>query len=360
VTRLSTEFSPRPNLRYPFGRDWHPEPGEPFEVAEGIYWLRMPMPLDLNHINLWLLKDGDKWVIVDTGYDAEMCQDVWEIVFDKFLKPSDVSKIIVTHFHPDHIGLASWLAHQCDCKIHVTKGEFEMYRYMFERDTDEFVNEVKAFIREIGFSAGLQETYVSLFSDNEQKPDLMRVQRGMENIIAEGDEICIGENDWRIVVGSGHSAEHACLYCERLEVMISGDQVLPRISSNVSVFVSNVDTDPLRNWLRSCDEIKQKIPSQTLVLPAHQEPFTGVGMRLQQLIDDHHAQLNKLRLLFREKGTALDACKVLFDRELSVNETLFAMGEALAHINYLVYQKELNKTVSADGVAYYTMLSPPE
>ena len=357
VNHLSTEFSARPKLDYPFEKGWHPEPGVPHEVADGVYWLYVPMPIDLDHINLWLLRDGDGWVIVDCGFDAPVCKETWDKVFDEFLDASLVNKVVVTHFHPDHIGLASWLALRCDCKVWISAGEFGLYRNMLERDHDAFLEEVTEFITEIGFAAEYKEMYVTFFSNREKKEDSARVQIGMEVILADQDILSINGKDWQIVTGNGHSPEHACLYCSELGVLISGDQALPRISSNVSVYVSNRGTDPLRDWLTSCEKLKSKIPAGTLVLPAHQEPFVGIKLRMQQLIDDHHAQLNKLRILFQEPSDAVQACKALFARELSVPDTLFATGEALAHIDYLVFNGEIDKSISDGGAAVYQLSS---
>ena len=149
MNQLATEFVEKPKLEYPFTIKWAPEPGEPFEVAQGLNWLRVPLPISLDHINLWLLKDGDSWVIVDTGLDHKICRAVWEQVFNRFIAPKDVSKIIVTHFHPDHIGLAAWLQSQCGCPILITEGEFNHYRHIVERDQELYDDQVRIFATEM-------------------------------------------------------------------------------------------------------------------------------------------------------------------------------------------------------------------
>ena len=354
MNHLSTEFAPRPDLKYPFDRGWNPEPGEPFEVADGVFWLHVPMPIALDHINLWLIRDGEEWVIVDSGLDAPGCKQVWDKVFDGFLKPESVNRIIVTHFHPDHIGLASWLAHRCNCKVWITEGEFNHYQHIITRDPEQHADDVKDFIREIGFSKEYEKIYSKFFNIDQKSPK-SRVQHGMCEFIKEHDELMIGGNAWQVVMGNGHSPEHACLYSEDLKTMIAGDQALPRISSNISVYISNRYEDPLGNWLDSCARLRDDIPNDTLVLPAHQEPFFGLDLRMQQLIDDHHAQLNRLRIRAAEPTTADQARQVLFNRELDDGETLMATAETLSHINYLWHRGELEKTrVENQPVQYMT------
>jgi glyoxylase-like metal-dependent hydrolase (beta-lactamase superfamily II) len=342
LNHLSTEFSPRPNLKYPFEKGFHPKPGEPKEVADGVYWMHVPMPISLDHINLWLLRDGDGWVIVDSGLDSPICKQVWDQVFDSFLTPESVKRIIVTHFHPDHIGLASWLARRCECKIWITKGEFNHYQAIVNREPKTHTIAAKQFVDEIGFPEGYADTYMRFFSVDEKDP-LSRVQEEQCEFIKDGDELLIDGKRWQIVMGNGHSPEHACLYCAELATLISGDQALPRISSNISVYIINRLEDPLGDWLDSCARLRDTIPNDTLVLPSHQEPFIGLDLRMQQLIDDHHAQLNRLRLKVVEPTTAFEACSVLFDRELNEGETLMATGETLAHINYLWHRDEVSR-----------------
>jgi len=353
MNQLTTEFAPRPVLDYPFNMRWSPEPGVPFEVTDGVFWLRVPLPIALDHINLWILRDGDGWTLVDSGYDAQICKDVWENVFDGFLTPESVKKIIITHFHPDHIGLASWLALRCQCSILISEGEYRHYESIIQRDPQVFRREASAFISEMGYLPDMVDTFVK-FLENDDKPDESRVQEGMCEFIKEGDLIDIDGRNWRVISGNGHSPEHSCLYSEELNTLISGDQSIARISSNVSVYPSNRHKDPLGDWLASCEKLRDVLPADTLILPAHQEPFRGNKERMQQLIDDHHVQLNRLRLAINTPISPVEARAVLFDRELNVIETLLATGETLAHLNYLLHRKEIRMHCDANGVARYS------
>ena len=352
MTQLSTERAPRPELEYPFKRGWNPQPGEPFELADGVFWLRMPLPISLDHINLWILRDGDGWVIVDSGYDHPSCKQVWDHVLQTFMTPASVKRIIITHFHPDHIGLASWLAIRCECKVFISQGEFAHYRDLLTRDKQQQAIDVNQFIGELGFAAELEESYNKFFTLEAKAPEA-RVQPQQCEFIAEHDELLIGDHCWRIVMGNGHSPEHACLYCEELGLLISGDQALPRISSNISVYISNRHEDPLGNWLDSCAKLRDQLPNSTLVLPSHQEPFIGLDLRMQQLIDDHHAQLNRIRNTVSQPTNASQLMKVLFPREFGPGDTLLATGETLAHINYLLHRGEIRRAESVGPVIDY-------
>ena len=353
LNQLITEFAPRPTLEYPFEMRWSPEPGKPFEVANGVYWLRMPLPIQLDHINLWILRDGDGWTLVDTGYDSPVCKEVWEQVFEEFLTPDSVKQIIVTHFHPDHIGLAAWLLDKCNCPLLISAGEFNLYHEIHTRDQKNTKRISTEFLQELGFDMQDVAQFMPFFL-SEEKPKNSRLQKDRCVFIKDGDDIEIDGSNWRVVSGNGHSPEHSCLYSKDLQVMISGDQAIPRISSNVSVYPANRHEDPLGDWLTSCEKLKSNIPNKTLILPSHQEPFRGLTERMQQLIDDHLAQLNRLRLAVHAPISPIQARSILFDRELNAIETILATGETLAHLNYLVHQGEVVMNIDSNGQARYS------
>lgn len=352
MTQTPNRRAPAEALQYPFKLGWSPEPGHPFEVAEDVFWLRMPLPIALDHINLWLLKETDGWTLVDSGYDSDVCKSVWDQVFATLINPSDVKQIIVTHFHPDHIGLAAWLADRCDCPILISKGEFELYHKIHTRDQDQVACMVADYLRELGYESTLADKFLPFFL-SEDKPALARVQPEQCVFIQEGDIFEIGNREWRVVAGNGHSPEHSCLYCEELSVLIAGDQAIPRISSNVSVYPANRHDDPLGDWIQSCEKLRDTIPNSTLILPSHQEPFLGIAERMQQLIDDHHEQLNELRLAVQAPISAIQARAVLFNRELNHVDTLLATGETLAHLNFLLHRNEIAMRIDDSGVALY-------
>ena len=338
-------------LVYPFEKRWSPEVGKPFEVVDGVFWLRMSLPIALDHINLWLLKDGEQWTIVDAGYDHQSCKDVWNEVFNNFCKPHDVKQIIITHFHPDHIGLAAWLANKCDAPILISKGEFGHYSEIVNRDANAFSYVVREFAHDVGFDSEVASSYASFFGKS-SKPDIDRVQENQCTFIKEHDEIKIGGRVWLLIVGNGHSPEHVCLFNKELNTLISGDQAIARISSNISVYPSNRMANPLNDWLQSCIKLRENIDDDVLILASHQEPFKGIKPRMQKMIDDHHADLELLRAALVEKMTTVEARKIIFNRELNPIETVLATGETLAHLNYLLLNGEITSQL-IDGVTYY-------
>ncbi|MGB5324392.1 MAG: MBL fold metallo-hydrolase [Pseudomonadales bacterium] len=338
-------------MRYPSGLRWSPPFGEPHEVADGVFWLRMPLPMQLDHINLWLLRDGDGWVIVDTGMYDPGCQQTWEKLFASFLSPAQVRRIVVTHFHPDHLGLASWLQEKCGCDVFISEPEYAFYYYLRTRDFDNYAGRAEQIQHELGIDAATSKISIKAFGEvNKSKTlDAAHCQ-----FLADGAELEIGGRRWRAVSGSGHSPLHLCWYAEASGLLLSGDQALPRISSNVSVFVDSIDQNPLQAWLASCAKLRRQIAADTLVLPAHQEPFVGIGERMQQLIDGHERDLDTLRAALVEPLSTEQASHALFPRKLDTFGRLMAVGETLAHINYLLASSEIKSRLDADGIRRYS------
>lgn len=340
------------NLQYPSGLQWSPPFGEPHEVADGVFWLRMPLPMQLDHINLWLLRDSDGWVIVDTGMYDPGCQQTWENLFESFLSPEAVRRIVVTHFHPDHLGLASWLQEKCDCEVFISEPEYATYHHVRTRDYDSYAERAEHMLHELGIDAVARKISIKAFGQvNKSKTlDAAHCQ-----FLADGAELEIGGRRWRAVSGSGHSPLHLCWYAEESGLLLSGDQALPRISSNVSVFADSVDQNPLQAWLASCEKLQREIATDTLVLPAHQEPFVGIFERMQQLIDGHEKDLVTLRGALAEPHSTVEASHALFPQKLDTFGRLMAVGETLAHINYLLAHSEIDSSLDAEGIRRYSL-----
>lgn len=319
-------------LFYPFGR-WTPEPGKLHAVAEGVFWLRMPLPFSLNHINLWVLDDGDGWAIVDTGLNGSSCKDLWRALFAGPMSGRPVTRVIVTHYHPDHIGLAGWLTHKWGVPLEIARGEFMLARVLTLDTADGPPRAAVDFYARTGWPddavARLEGQAWGRFG-----LAVSRLPIGYKRI-ADGDRLSIGGRLWRVVSGSGHSPEHSCLVCDELGVIISGDQLLPRISSNVSVYPSEPHANPLGEWFASLDKL-EALGSDLLVLPAHNEPFERLPVRTEQLRADHLHKLDALETLLAEAPrTAYECFGVLFGRVIKPDEIMMATGEALAHLHWL-------------------------
>lgn len=323
----------RDGLRYPWPQA--PAGGEVLEVADGVFWLRMPLPFRLDHINLYLLRDGDAWVAVDTGMNTAQTREVWEQVFSGLFAGQPLRAVLCTHFHSDHAGVAGWLAERFRCPVHMTEREYQqLYVKVPEDDAPGW---------------DFLDYYLKAGFDAQQAGDMYRtIQNGhfrplhfnSYQRLREGDCLRIGNRDWQVVVGRGHSPEHACLFAAADGLLISGDQVLPRITSTVGVHASEPDGDPLRDWLESIEHLRH-LPDSVLVLPAHERPFFNLHARLDQLAAHHRAHLARLLACCDEPRSALDLMAELFPKLSGRFDELMALGETLAHANYLMAQGTL-------------------
>jgi glyoxylase-like metal-dependent hydrolase (beta-lactamase superfamily II) len=337
------------DLDYPTGR-WAPAPGEVHEVAPGVMWIRMPLTFSLNHINLWALDDGDSWVIVDSGVKLPICIETWEKLLAGPLAGKPIGRIIVTHYHPDHVGLAGWLAERSDAPVLMARAEYFMARLLCADVRDTPPADALKFFRQAGWKASWVDALYKAGWGNFAKV-VWDLPIGYQRI-SDGDELRIGGRTWRIVTGTGHAPEHSCLLCEELGVLISGDQVLPRITSNVSVYPTEPEANPLKDWMDSLEALK-RLPADLFVLPSHNEPFTGLHTRCDQLLADHRGKLDRLLAWLNEPRTVIDCFDVVFGRKLKDEDRGMATGEALAHLNYLL-RNDLAVRTFQDGVAYYT------
>ncbi|NKB44670.1 MAG: MBL fold metallo-hydrolase [Alphaproteobacteria bacterium] len=345
---MDTQTKPEDALTFPL--DGHPEPGELISVAPGVFWLRMPLPISLNHINLWLLEDDDGWTIVDTGFGSDDTKTLWEKVFETHLNNKPVKRLIVTHMHPDHIGLAGWLVDKWDVELWMTRSEYLMCRNLMADNGKEAPEEGIRFYRAAGFDEDALNIYRKRFGWYGAR--ISPLPNAIHRMV-DGQTISIGANDWTVIVGTGHSPEHACLYCSDLDLLIAGDHILPRISSNVSVRSNEPHENPLADWLESCRMLIDTLPPDVLVLPSHGRPFYGAHERLGQLIQEHEDNLEKLYDLCAQPKRAVDTFTALFKGEIGENNLIIAVGESLAHLHYLLGKGRLTEEADENGLKLY-------
>jgi len=322
-----------------------PAPGMVWDVAPGVKWLRVPLPFKLNHVNLWLLKDGKGWAIVDTGIDTPETRSAWDQVLDALPVDEPITRVIVTHFHPDHIGLAGWLCARFQVRLWMPFAEWTMGR-MLSMDTGEATH---GLFREFYQRAGFTSDQLAIV-DQRMGGYASKITPipGQVNRLSDGDVIQIGDHGWEVMTGGGHSPEHAALYCEPLGILISGDQVLPKISPNVSVWPHEPDADPLARFLSSLERFKG-LPKDTLVLPSHNWPFRGLLDRLEDLAAHHEERLEAAWSACEDPVTATDVLKVLFTRALDDHQLFFAIGETVAHLHHLMERGRLVRHLDDAG-----------
>ncbi len=348
---LAPETAPvreRDGLTYPF--DKRPELGEAIEVAPGVLWVRMKLPFALAHINLWVLADGDSWTIVDTGINDNTTKEAWEEIFSRYLGGKPVGRVIVTHLHPDHVGLAGWLVERWQAPLYMSRTDYLLCRTLVMDTGHAPPHEGVGFYKAAGFPDDALRKYLERFGGFGQ--GVFRLPQAFHRLM-DGNVLTIGGRKWRVVVGRGHAPEHVCLWCPELKVMISGDQILPRISSNVSVFPTEPDSNPLQEWLDSCAMLKELIPDETLILPAHNDPFYGVKKRLADLIEGHESGMQKLLDLCAEPKRAVDVFPALFKARITASNYLMATGESIAHLNCLLERGKITRTRDSSGVDLY-------
>ena len=325
---------------------------ERVELAPGVYWLRMPFEFGINHINLWLLEDDDGWTVIDTGFDRDSIRRIWEDWIARFLDGKPITRVIGTHMHPDHIGLAGWLVDKYDAEFYMSRTDYLLGRAM-AGDTGKKAPEAGVrFYRAAGFDEQALARYRERFGSF---GDYIYPLPQSYHRMSQDDHIQIGKYTWRVEVGRGHTPEHVCLYCAELNMLIAGDQILPKISSNVSLFPTEPNANPLQDWIDSCWRLQDVLPEDCLVLPAHNDPFYGAHKRLQSLIDSHENALTRLVDICGEPRRAVDqeVFSILFKRKINGDNFSMATGESLAHLMCLVHRGILSRHVDDSGVAWY-------
>lgn len=326
-----------------------PQPGETREVAPGVHWLRMPLPFRLDHINIWLLEDGEGWALVDTGIFNAASVEIWEGLLRDRLGGRPLTRVLVTHFHPDHMGMAGWLVEKTGAELSMTQAEWLWARSLGLDCDPMLVTQAVDFYRRCGCS---DEMLAHTQDSGVRYPPLVSSVPRIYRRMRDGDTIEVGAHAWRVVVGTGHAPEHACLYCPEIGVMISGDQVLPRITPVISVHSWEPEANPLQDFMDSIEKLRA-LPADTYVLPSHNLPFYGLGARLTTLRVHHEDRLGDLLGGCAEPATAMDLVGALFRRPLDLRNMSLAVSETLAHANLLIRQGQVARETGADGVWRY-------
>ncbi len=334
-----------------------PEPGAVFPVAPGVLWLRMPMPMALDHINLWLLDDADGWTVVDTGLCNDATRQTWEQVFERHLQGRPVRRVICTHMHPDHVGLADWLCRRWNAPLLMTQGEYLSARLISAglepTGTEGLLEHFRAHgaaQEHLQSLAGRGNFYMRMVPS--LPPSFQRLEGGQR--------LRIGAAEWQVIEGGGHCPEHASLWCAEHHVLISGDLLLPRISTNVSVYPIEPQADALGRYLRSLERF-DVLDATTRVLPSHGLPFSGVHGRVRQLREHHAERLQAVLQACSQRAlSSAELIPLLFRRALDTHQLGFALGEAIAHANRLWAVDALRREVDSAGLIRFSAAEPAQ
>ncbi|KJZ18037.1 MBL fold metallo-hydrolase [Loktanella sp. S4079] len=338
-------------IRYPF--DAPPREGEAITVAPGILWMRLPLPMALDHVNVYALDEGDSWTIIDTGFASGKTRKIWQNLLDGPLSGKPVSRVVITHHHPDHVGLAGWFIEK-GATLSMPRTGWLMARMLTLDVQDKLPEETLLFYRR----AGMDPDELSRRSG--ERPfnfaDCVAPLPLGYHRLQHGGTIQMGGRTWDIRMGDGHAPEHATFWSRDDNLVIGGDQLLPSISANIGVYPTEPEADPLGEWLRSCQFLAPFATEDQLVLGGHKLPFTGLPLRLQQMIENHHGALRRLRTHIATPKSAGECFAPLFKRQIGQAEYGLALVEAIAHLNHLYVKGQANRTLRDDGAWAYQAL----
>ncbi len=331
-------------IRYPF--ETPPSEGEATNVADGVLWVRLPLPMALDHVNVFAFDEGDSWTIVDTGFSTQKTKAIWETLLAGPLAGKPVSRLIVTHYHPDHIGLAGWFMAK-GAELVTTRTSYVTGRMLTLDEQPTYPDETVTFYRRAGMDAAILEKRLQErpfnFADCVDPIPLGYTR------IQEGQTIHFGGRTWDIRTGDGHAPEHATFWSREDNLVVGGDQLLPSISANLGVYPTEPEADPVKEWLASCEAFKQHAGADQLILPGHKLPFTGLPFRLEQMIDNHVGCLDRLMEHLQTPKTAGECFPPLFKRKIGAGEYGLALVEAVAHLNHLLHAGKITRTIRDDG-----------
>ena len=346
---MSKKAAPKSALTFPFAEP--PPPEELIEVAPGVLWFRLTLPFALNHVNLYLVEDGAGWALIDTGLGNRSTLKVWEDLLSGPLKPYPISRIVVTHFHPDHVGAVGWLVKRLEVPIHMSASEYLQALVTHLSPGSMEAPHYRAFYLEHGLDAETVENVVT------KGHEYLRLVSGLpptyRRLIA-GDTVRIGARTFEVLTGGGHSPEQAMLLSREDRIFLAADQVLVQITPNVSVSAVDPTGDPLGIYIRSLRALKEGVPSDVLVLPGHQLPFRGLHTRIDELVAHHHARCREMQMACRERPrSTAELIGVVFKRPLDPHQIGFAFYEILAHVNLMLRSGELMEAGRTDGVVRF-------
>ncbi len=347
------KFAP---IRTPF--ETPPSEGKAVEVAKGVLWMRLPLPMKLDHVNVYALDDGDSWTIIDTGFSSNRGKRIWQKLLKGPLAEKPVSRVIVTHHHPDHIGMAGWFQTHHNADLWTTRTAWLFARMLTLDEHPLTAPETIRFWNRAGMAPDILEKRLAErpfnFADMVEPMPL-----GFKRI-KQDDVISIGGRNWDVHIGNGHAPEHATFWSRNDNLVIAGDQLLASISPNIGVYATEPDADPVSDWMDSCERLARLARDDHFVLPGHKLPFSGLPMRLHQLIENHHNALKRLGAFLETPRTAVECFQPLFKRKIGEGEYGLALVESMAHLNHLHQMGLVNRSLADENGAWLWQKNPAE
>jgi glyoxylase-like metal-dependent hydrolase (beta-lactamase superfamily II) len=337
-------MSSRPSsLSFPFAEP--PAFGETVEIAPGLLWARIPLPFRLDHVNIYLIEDQGGWAIFDTGIADDVTREAWT----KLLAGRRVTRVIVSHFHPDHIGLAGWLCARHDAPLLTSQTTYLGCINISLRPDNDAADHYRAFYVGNGLPDDVTaqvttrgHSYLRMVTD--LPPTFAR--------IVAGDDLVIGGRTFRAMSGEGHAPEQIMLWCAEEKLFLAADEVLEKITPNISVWAIDPTADPLGLFYRSLRQLKTDLPEDALALAGHRLPFVGVHRRCDELIAHHEERCGMIAAACRERPQSVsDLLPVVFPRVADPHQLGFAFSEVFAHVNRMLRDGRLIWADRSAGVA---------
>jgi glyoxylase-like metal-dependent hydrolase (beta-lactamase superfamily II) len=324
---------------------------KPTKITNGIYQIRLPLPYALDHINVYLIEDHDGWILVDTGIKSEHSQTILKEILNTLPKAKPLKAVLATHTHVDHIGVAGWICETWQVPLWVTKAEYDGLQHFLGMDPKNDTT-LATELNDFYHCGGIPETDYELIIRG-----LLGFQKAFHPLpdkylsLEEGKLVINGET-WQIQINDGHTVAHTSLFNQDRSILISGDQVLARISSNVSVRFGELNSNPLKSWIAGLERLKS-LPKDTLVLPSHEKTMSNLHDRVDELIKGYLDNAHKILSFCQTPSTAEEILRALFPRELSPLDHHLAYGETMAYINYQLTEKNIQTLGAESDIPLY-------